>query len=170
MIFLGNYADCIKQEWIDEILKSEGAAYPREHIPESPEMAAQWDTVEAIGYDRNAKYHSRHDDYNTSFSFRPPWIAENEKCDWWIVKMKPGEMFPMHVDSGAVYHKKDSKRYWMPLMDYEPGHIFMYEKEVYTDYKKGDVYQFENKNALHGAVNIGYTVRLALQATSFLPD
>ena len=59
------------------------------------------------------------------------------------------------------------RSYWMPLQDYENGHIFMYEDQVITNYKKGDVWMYSDSTALHGASNIGFTPRIVLQISTF---
>jgi hypothetical protein len=43
----------------------------------------------------------------------------------------------------------------------------MYENRVITDYKKGDVYMYEDASALHGAANIGYIPRIILQVSTY---
>jgi hypothetical protein len=80
--------------------------------------------------------------------------------------MLPGNFMPMHVDPHTLY-EKNSCRYWMPLQDWKPGHVFMYENEVITDYKAGDVWMYRESGALHGAANIGYTPRLVLQVSTY---
>jgi hypothetical protein len=62
--------------------------------------------------------------------------------------------------------EQNSQRYWMPLQDWESGHIFMYENQVVTGYKMGDVWCYTDSTALHGAANIGYTPRIILQVST----
>jgi hypothetical protein len=76
--------------------------------------------------------------------------------------MMPGNFMPMHKDPHTMY-EKNSRRFWMPLQDWAQGHIFVYEDEVITNYKAGDVYMYQDAQALHGAANIGLTPRLVLQ-------
>jgi hypothetical protein len=55
----------------------------------------------------------------------------------------------------------------MPFQDYKPGHIFMYENQVITNYKAGDVWEYTDSGALHGAANIGHTPRIVLQISTY---
>ena len=55
----------------------------------------------------------------------------------------------------------------LPFTDWEPGHVFMYENTVLTDYRAGDMYKFENPMALHGSCNIGTKPRIVLQVTTY---
>ena len=100
---------------------------------------------------------------NLSFDLTPPFIEG--KYHWWIIKLLPGNFLPMHVDPcGSL---KNSNRYWIPFTDWEPGHVFMYENTVLTDYIAGDMYKFENPMALHGSCNIGTKPRIVLQVTTY---
>jgi hypothetical protein len=78
--------------------------------------------------------------------------------------MLPGNFMPMHMDPHTV-QQQNADRFWIPLQDWQPGHIFMYEDYVTTNYKKGDIFQYANSAALHGAANIGSTPRVVLQIT-----
>jgi hypothetical protein len=73
---------------------------------------------------------------------------------------------PMHVDPHTNY-QENSNRFWIPLQDWESGHIFMYEDQAITSYSEGDVWTYDNPNALHGAANIGFTPRVVLQISSY---
>ena len=99
-----------------------------------------------------------------SFDLKEPWVSS--KYHWWITKMLPGNFMPMHTDPHTLY-ESNSKRFWMPWQDWQPGHIFMYENKVITDYKAGDVWEYENSAALHGAANIGFVPRIVLQVSSY---
>lgn len=84
-----------------------------------------------------------------------------KRYNWWCSKLKPGDMFPMHID---VYPEEDSvTRYWVALQDHLPGHIFMYDTSVLTDYKAGDMFLFEDNKCWHGAANLGFIPKLSLQ-------
>jgi hypothetical protein len=80
--------------------------------------------------------------------------------------MSPGDFMPMHVDPHTLY-QPGSQRYWIAFQDWQPGHIMMYEDRVITNYKKGDIYSYEDANALHGAANIGYVPRIVLQVSTY---
>jgi hypothetical protein len=73
---------------------------------------------------------------------------------------------PMHVDPHTV--SKPCKRYWMPLQDYYPGHIFVYGDEMINGYREGDVYMFDREFDIHGSANIGHMPRVMLLITEYL--
>ena len=168
MKLIGNFKNWIQEEWIEEILSSRGDGRPAEgQKPNSPEMELEYLKAKQAGYKDDEIYFWMFDKNNTSFDIpRPPWIAENKKFHWWITKMLPGQFMPMHVDPHTLY-EDNSERYWVPLQDWQEGHVFMYKDIVITSYKKGDVWMYENSNAVHGAANIGHVPRLVLQVSTY---
>jgi hypothetical protein len=56
----------------------------------------------------------------------------------------------------------------MPLTDYQPGHIFIYRNTFINNYKAGDLYKYDISTEIHGAANIGHTVRIILQVTEYI--
>lgn len=167
MIKIGNYADYIQQDWLDFIKSNQGIAKPNEQkTVESQEEQGQFDKLIKAGYDPTAIYHYVFHEGNFTLNIpQPPWdTTSNYK--WWFTKMLPGNFMPMHLDA-HVLHLPNSKRYWVALQDWEPGHIFMYEDIVITDYKMGDVYVYDDQAALHGAANIGYNPRYILQISTY---
>jgi len=165
MRYIGNFSTSIKDEWIDELLVSTGVPRPAQgKKPDSKEEESEYNRVRKAGYKDDATYFYMFDKNNVSFV--PDLTFIEGRYHWWITKMLPGNFMPMHIDPHTLY-QKNSKRYWMPLQDWLPGHIFMYENMVLTDYKKGDLYVYENSDALHGAANIGFEPRLALQISTF---
>jgi hypothetical protein len=165
MNYIGNYKNWIQDEWVAELLSSTGVARPKEgKRPDSPEEELEYNKAREAGYKDDAVYFYMFDQNSVSFNVIPPFITE--KYHWWITKMLPGNFMPVHRDPHALY-QKNSKRYWIPLQDWQPGHIFMYEDRVITDYKAGDVWVYEEAGALHGAANIGYTPRLVLQISTY---
>lgn len=165
MEFVGNFKNWIDPTWIEFLKSNRGIARPGEgQQPDSPEMVDQYNKARAAGYKDDDIFFYMFDRHNTDFNIIPPFT--NEPYHWWITKMLPGNFMPMHTDPHTSY-QKDSKRYWIPLQDYQPGHIFMYEDTVITNYKAGDVWVYSDSNALHGAANIGHTVRLALQISTY---
>lgn len=84
--------------------------------------------------------------------------------EFWISKLQPGDMIPWHYDT-FKHPLAGVKRYWMALQDPEPGHVFFYKDQQFTDYKKGDVFLFERPDEWHGACNVGFTNKLTLQFT-----
>lgn len=165
MKFVGNYGSWIKQEWIDEISSARGIGRPKEgKKPSSPEEEIEYERARHAGYSDDSIYFYMFDKNNVTFTLDIPFITG--KYHWWITKMLPGNFMPMHVDPHTLI-QSNSKRYWMPWDDYQPGHIFMYENNVVTDYIKGDVWVYEDSNAMHGAANIGFTPRIVLQVSTY---
>jgi hypothetical protein len=78
----------------------------------------------------------------------------------------PGQFMPMHVDPHVF--DQQCNRYWMPLQDYVPGHVFVYKDDMIKDYTVGDVYQFTDAAEIHGAANISHSPRLMLLVTELL--
>ena len=165
MELIGNFKEYIRQEWLDEILNSKGMGRPAEgKTPDSPEEVLEYQKALSAGYKSTDTYFYMFDKSNTSFNLELPFI--NKKHHWWITKMLPGNFMPMHIDPHALY-QKNSERYWMPWQDYCPGHIFLYEDQFVSNYKKGDLYKYSESSALHGAANIGHVPRIILQVSTY---
>lgn len=165
MEYIGNYKEYIKQKWIDEIHYNRGIGRPAEgKKPDSKQEATEYKKAIDAGYKPTDIYFYMFTKNITSFDVDLPFI--NKKYHWWITKMLPGNFMPMHVDPHTLY-ENNSERYWMPLQDHEPGHVFLYENEFISDYKKGDLYRYYDSNALHGAANIGHNPRIILQISTF---
>lgn len=79
---------------------------------------------------------------------------------WWLSRIDPGMTFPMHTD---LEHDHDT-RLWIPLSDYEPGHVFIVHGKLVDNYSRGDCVKFQG-NDLHGAANLSRTVKISLQCT-----
>ena len=163
MKFLGNFS-FIEDSWIDEILNKFGQGRPRDWPPASAVESAEYARYKEAGYNLNAVNWWVYEKDDVTFNISPPWIKGN--YHWWITKLTPGQFMPMHTDPHT--HDKDCKRYWIPLQDYHPGHIFVYGDQMITGYKKGDVYEYYNSQDMHGAANIGHIPRLVLQITEYL--
>jgi hypothetical protein len=100
-----------------------------------------------------------------NFTVSLPEFPEKRKhCLWWFVKLLPGQMQAMHIDPHLL-EVKNPVRYTMFLKDFEPGHIFVYDDKMISNYKAGDVYEWSDPMIVHGVVNIGYTTRYTLQVT-----
>ena len=158
MIYIGNYSNWIDPLWIEEVLSFDGfLLHEKCHDPDIKQKMTQVNDSQEWLYLYEKK--------NLSFNLpQPPWTDKN--FDWWITKMYPGQFLPMHHDPGSLlWYGEDCKRYWIPLMDYQPGHIFIYEDTFITDYKMGDVYCYTNSTDEHGAANVGFTTRIMLQIT-----
>jgi hypothetical protein len=46
--------------------------------------------------------------------------------------------------------------------------VFLYKDTALTKYKAGDVFEYIDSSDIHGAANIGHTVRIILQVTEYL--
>lgn len=165
MQYIGNYSSWIQTEWINEIINSQGMGRPKEgKKPSSPEEEIEYQRAREAGYKEDAIYFYMFDKNNVSFKLDIPFV--DGKYHWWITKMLPGNFMPMHTDPHTLF-ESNSKRYWMPWYDYKDGHIFVYKDQVITNYKKGDVYCYEDATAIHGAANIGFTPRIVLQVSTY---
>ena len=165
MKYVGNYKEWIQPEWIDKLISNPGVARPSQgKRPSSPEEQLEYDKAKLAGYSESATYFWMFDKDSIPFDLpTPPFIQGS--YHWWITKMMPGNFMPIHRDPHTVY-ETNSNRYWMALQDWQPGHIFMYEDQVITNYRAGDVYVYNDPTALHGAANIGHTPRLILQVST----
>ena len=163
MKFLGNF-NFIEDAWIKEVLNKFGQGRPRDWPPINAVESAEYARYKEAGYDLKAVNWWVYEKDNVSFDVNPPFVRG--KHHWWITKLYPGQYMPMHSDPHT--HEQPCRRYWIPLQDYEPGHIFIYKKQMMFDYKEGDVFSYEKSTDEHGAANIGHTPRVILQVTEYL--
>ena len=90
-----------------------------------------------------------------------PWRIQGvDQYRWWIVRLDPGCVFPLHTDTFDHPHER---RLWVPLQPASAGHVFAIDHKVYTDYLPGDVFEFEQRDCEHGAANFSHTPRVSLQ-------
>lgn len=94
----------------------------------------------------------------------PDLPAKRKHCHWWFIKLLPGQMQPMHIDPHLV-DVKNPVRYTLFLEDYHPGHIFVWDDKIASNYKSGDLYEWSDPMIVHGCVNISYNTRYTLQIT-----
>jgi hypothetical protein len=100
-----------------------------------------------------------------SFKFTLPAVPETRSnLNWWFVKLYPGEFQIMHIDPHTV-DVKNLVRYTIFLQDWEPGHIFVWDDKYISNYKAGDMYEWNDPMTVHGPANIGYNPRYTLQIT-----
>jgi len=167
MKYIGNYEHWINPDWITEVLSKDG--FEGKVVPSSAsnkDRHLEYEKAVKAGWSTKTIYWWRYTNEITSFDItKPPWIPRNTKFTWWIVKQMPGQVQPMHID---VDENNKCTRYWMPLQDYEPGHILINENVLSTYYKKGDVFEFESSLDYHGSANIGLNPRLVLLITEHL--
>lgn len=155
-------------DWIDtvvnEVLSKTGTLRPQQGgKPAGAEGDREWQRAIDSGYNPTDVYFQMFDESNLIARI-PNFHTCGRQRHWWLTKMMPGNFMPMHVDPHTE-QQDNADRFWIPLQDWQPGHIFMYENIVVTDYKKGDIYKYTDSTALHGAANIGFTPRIVLQIT-----
>lgn len=164
MKFIGNFKNWIDPEVINFILKNDGTKRPGGgRNPDSEEFKI----AASSGYDLSETWWYIYEPDTLPFDIIPP-IEKDKKIIWWFIKLLPGGKMPMHRDP----HTYDSEisnvvRYWMPLQDYEPGHIFIYDKTFMHSYKAGDLYMYTDSDEIHGCCNIGYSTRLTFQFSTY---
>lgn len=160
---IGNF-NFIQDSWIDEIMFNDGQARPRDWPAFNAVESAEYQRAEEAGYDLTAVNWWVYEQQDVSFDIKPPFVSG--EYHWWITKLYPGQYMPMHTDPHT--HDRSCIRYWCPLQDYHPGHIFIYNDTIITKYKKGDVFVYENEQDMHGAANIGHIPRVVLQITEYI--
>lgn len=58
----------------------------------------------------------------------------------------------------------------MPLVDYEPGQVFGFEDEYWTNWKAGDVISFDWAHLMHYTANGSFVPRILLKITGITSD
>lgn len=158
LIYKGNYSDWLKQEWLDYIISHDGYPGPGGKVPENTYEENGKKRLVKAGYDWASTLWHSYDQDNLPFDIKPP--VDNIK-QWWFVRQMPGQIMPMHGD-----HDDDEAtrtiQYWMPTSDYESGHVLIYSDNLMNKYKRGDLYVFDDVQAIHGSCNIGFTPRITL--------
>lgn len=164
MEFLFNVEDWVDPTWVEMILNTPGKPRPDFSNLINEYEVNQYQEAMKYGYTFDAPLWTIYEKDDVDFEINPSWCSG--KVSWWITKMMPGQFMPMHSD--PFTHDSNVIRYWVPLMNYEAGHIFIYKDRMITDYKLGDVYRFDVAKEIHGAANIGYTPRIMLQISEYL--
>jgi hypothetical protein len=171
MELIKNYADWITPEFMQHITTYEGDTVP---VWQPKRWKGHPMLDEATERARPGYSHRKHDfqQFNPqskdmqNFRFDLPVIPGDEReILWWIVKLYPGQMQTMHFDPHLL-DVVNPNRYTMFLQDWKPGHIFVYDDKIKTDYKAGDLYKWYDPMMYHGVVNIGYETRYTLQITT----
>lgn len=94
----------------------------------------------------------------------PNFPEVRSNMHWWFVKLLPGQMQTMHIDPHLT-EVKNPIRYSMFLQDYIPGHVFVFDDFMATNYKAGDIFEWSNPDCIHAVVNVSYDIRYTLQVT-----
>ena len=163
MEYIGNYIEVIPDRLTDYLLKNKGQPRPNNLSKLAIESYDTYAKGEKAGYDLSATYWHIFESKDIPLPINPTWTVG--KVHWWISKMMPGDLMPMHEDPPTL--DQECNRYWMPLQDYEAGHVFIINDTLITDYKAGDVFMYNFAQENHGAANLGFTPRLVLQVTEF---
>ena len=161
MEFIGNYADLVKDEWIEFFLNNQGQLLPddRECLqydfhPDNTKMYDAWGL-------KNRAYWYKFEIQDIPFAI--PWpVPLGETFDWWAIKQLPGQCIPMHVDANPADR---TTRYVLMLQDYIPGHVLVWNGKMIDNYKKGDIFKVSDVNAHHGSSNISNIPRLLAHLT-----
>ncbi len=164
MIYKGNFYSWVDPLWEHLVLTRVGQARPRDWPAATAVESTEYKKYKEAGYDLSAINWWVYEEKDLNISISPPWCTGD--VHWWITKLLPGQYMPMHTD--PYTHERSCNRYWIPLQDYHPGHIFMYRDQVITNYKAGDVYTYIDSTDLHGAANIGHIPRIVLQVTEYV--
>ena len=165
MIYIGNYSHWIKDEWIEYLCNNDGTLRPKT-TKENPD-SQEFRIATAAGYDLSKTYWHHYTNTNNTFPLQLELPFANDHSHiWWFIKMTPGQFMPMHKDPHAV-EEQDVKRYWMALQDYEEGHIHINNRHFLSDYKKGDLWMYDDPMSIHGACNIGYSPRLVFNFSTY---
>lgn len=164
MYFIGNYKNWIDQSVVDYLLNNDGILRP--NIGDNPDVE-EFKNAEKAGYDLSKTWWHIYEPHILPFKINLP-IQTEKSVIWWFIKLLPSGMMPMHRDPHVSFKNvKNPKRYWMPLQDYEPGHVFVYKNQFITDYNAGDLWNYGDSDELHGACNISYIPRLTFLFTIY---
>lgn len=160
MKHINNWKELLPIDLRQRALDTVGLARPRDWPAVNAVVSAEYADAKNAGYDLSAVHW---------------WVYEQEQLGplklpykdyhWWITKLYPGQFMPMHTDPHG--HDRSCFRLWIPLQDFEPGHVFIYKDEMITNYKAYDVYQFDHSQDNHGVANISHTPRVVLQVTVY---
>jgi hypothetical protein len=166
MKYIGNFKDWIKNEYVEYLLTNDVTQRPNTH-GENPD-SEEFRIAAEVGYDLSKTWWYHYCEKNTPFDITAP-IETDKKIMWWFIKMNPGNYMPVHRDPHVTQNSNFSNctRFWMPLQDYQPGHIFVYKNIFMTDYKAGDLWAYTDPSEIHGACNISYSPRLTFQFTTY---
>jgi hypothetical protein len=168
MKYIGNFSNWIKTEWVEYLLNNNGTMRPNT-AGENPD-SEEFRIATSVGYDLSKTWWQHYCKTSCPLQITPP-IDTDKEYMWWFIKMIPGNYMPMHRDPHVTEKGKENcTRYWMPLQDYQQGHIFIYNNTFIKDYKAGDLWCYTDANEIHGACNIGYTTRLTFQFTTYDTD
>jgi hypothetical protein len=170
MILIKNYADWIPATLMEYLKTHDGDTVP----VWQPEKWQGNPMLDAAREQTRIGYSHRHDHFQQFTSqtkgmvdFELPVIPDDDRRQlWWIIKLYPGQLQPIHFDPHML-EAKNPKRYSMFLEDWKPGHIFVWNDKYISNYQAGDLYIWDDPMMLHGVSNIGHDIRYTLQITTY---
>jgi len=164
--YIGNYSSWLDSSLVNYIIDNEGEPRPNFNTTDQRQLDTFQTWIDA-GFDTSKiswQFHVLPEHLPPNFKFKLP-IEHSGDFGFWFSKLKPGDIFPLHVDT--VSDKKNYRRLWMACQDHLPGHIFTFEGKFLEGYKAGDMFEFANLSVQHGAANIGFTTKVSLQIILF---
>lgn len=170
MRYVGNFKEWITPELMNHLKSHDGDLTPvwQPDRWQGHPLLDQFRELARPGYSANKhdfqQFNQKSKDMENFNILLPEFPEKRKYCFWWFVKLLPGQMQAMHIDPHLV-EVQNPVRYTMFLKDFEPGHIFVYDDKMISNYKIGDVYEWSDPMIVHGVVNIGYSTRYTLQVT-----
>ncbi len=172
MKYIGNYKEWINPAVLDRILTTDGDPtllnQPKTWTGH-PEHEDWYRSFCNAGYDKKGFYCNMYmslTEDTKDFTITPPIDIGDRKWYWWFIKFLPGSVACMHYDPHTKI-MSTAKRYWMAMMDYHPGHLFVAEGTMMKNYKAGDLWVFDNADMMHGVTNLSMIPRVTFQFTTF---
>jgi hypothetical protein len=179
MRIIDNVWHLIKPEWLEYFKTNPGFQFPKDlNLPknivadvllgdtgwELNQDELEWYTTKS--YDPYGVNMEGFDNHNCPFDIAKTInFGRPNNAGWWIVRQHPGQYMPWHRDLTCA--NDGCYTYWIPLDDWESGHVFVYADKTISHYKKGDVFQFDNTYEWHTGCNIGYSTRTVLQIRTY---
>jgi hypothetical protein len=161
-----NNPNWVKKDLLDMILVGVGEQRPLIDEHDEPWKRDQWQRWLNTGYDMKGvgwnMFYWHHLGMASPDELSLPIDVTADRIEWWFCKINPCSVFPMHVDAFKT-ECKNFRRFSMPMQDYVPGHIFIYEGANLENYQAGDVFEFDNPRAWHGAANISTEPKVSFQ-------
>jgi hypothetical protein len=157
MRFVNNFSHLIDYKALNFMLSTHGNI--------KPDLTNLEDNQDTIKTWRNANYDLskiRWENFTGDNFTWPIALPFEGNVSWWFSKLMPGDMFPLHIDT-YFSNTSIAKRYWMSYQDYTPGHVFIYGDKVLTDYRAGDLFEFDGAEIKHAAANLGLIPKISLQ-------
>lgn len=172
MKYIGNY-----KEWVDETFTPEVLEMMNNTDGGKTKLheAGRWVGHPALNqYVEKIKVYDKYKDntfqqfFNVSKPFKEkplvlPQLPETRnQTFWWVVKLKPGEYQTVHQDP-HLYTSVNPKRYTLYLQDWQPGHVFIYKNKTISNYKAGDLFEWDDPLMEHAVANVSCNIRYSLQ-------